>query len=242
MKNLRELWNDYAKIGYEEHYRARLNQELLRKLISLFLPGSETVLDAGCGTGVMIPYILQRIQPKEIHLLDLSPAMLEKARAKAEKWQNCTFKFYLADLCENPSPFPNEFFDAIISNLVICYLTCGWKEGIKNLATILKPGGYLYIGSFLKGWEFDFLFLLRHSVIEIIRDPIASLREIKYLKHLGLVKKITQETSKRGATFPEREELLEYLKELGFDQIKALGTHWGYGIVIRAKKSPLIKT
>jgi SAM-dependent methyltransferase len=242
LKNLRGLWNGYAKMGYEEHYRARLNQEHLRKLTSLFITGSERVLDAGCGTGIMIPYILQRIQPKEIHLLDWSPAMLEKAKAKVEKWQNCTFKFHLGDLCENPSPFPNEFFDAIISNLVVCYLLDGWKKGIERLKEFLRPGGYLYLGTFLRGWRFDFYFLLRHAPLEFARNPIASLKELKYLKHRKIVNEITRVALEHGASFPTKDELLEYLKELGFCEIEALTTYWGHGIALRAKKSPFTKT
>jgi SAM-dependent methyltransferase len=238
LKNLRALWNNYVKIGYEEHYRARLNQEHLRKLTSLFITGSERVLDAGCGTGIMIPYILQRIQPKEIHLLDWSPAMLEKAKAKAKKWQNCTFKFHLGDLCENPSPFPNEFFDAIISNLVVCYLPGGWKKGIERLKELLKPGGYLYLGTFLRGWRFDFYFLLKHAPLEFARNPIASLKELKYLKHRKIVNEITRVALEHGASFPTKDELLEYLKELGFCEIEALTTYWGHGIALRAKNPP----
>jgi len=238
LKNLRELWNGYAKTGYEEHYKARLNQEHLRKLTSLFIPGSERVLDAGCGTGIMIDYILQRIQPKEIHLLDWSPAMLEQAKVKAKKWQNCTFKFHLVDLCENSFPFPNEFFDGIISNLVVCYLPNGWKSGIERLKELLRPGGYLYLGTLLKGWRFDFSFILKQAPSEFFRDPITSLKELKYLKHRKIVNEITRVALEHGASFPTKDELLEYLKELGFVEIEVLTTYWGYGIALRAKKSP----
>jgi ubiquinone/menaquinone biosynthesis C-methylase UbiE len=210
----------------------------MRMLTSLFINGSKKVLDAGCGTGILIPFILQRIRPKEIYLLDWSPAMLEQAKAKAEKWQNCTFKFYLGDLTENLSSFPNEFFDAIISNLVICYLTCGWKKSIERIEKLLKPGGYLYLGTLLKEWRFNFSFILRHGLREFLQNPIASLRELKYLKHRKVVNEITRIALEHGASFPTINELLDYLKELGFYEIKMSPTYWGHGIALRAKKSP----
>jgi len=66
--DLKALWNGYAKT-YEELYKSRLHREHLKQLVSFFLP-AEVVLDAGCGTGIMIPFILEKMRPKQVYLLD----------------------------------------------------------------------------------------------------------------------------------------------------------------------------
>jgi len=236
IEDLKVLWNGYAK-NYEAPYKSRLHREHLNQLVSLFLPGSEIVLDAGCGTGILIPYIVERIRAKEIWLLDWSSAMLEEAKAKAKKWQSCIFKFYCEDLCNLRNTFPEESVDAIICNLVINYLPCGWREAINQFKKLLKPGGYLYLGTLLKEWKFDISFLLRHGFGDIIRDPLTSLKELQYLKHQKIISKITKVAIQHGASFPSRDQLLEHLSTENFAEIETRTTYWGYGIALRARKT-----
>jgi ubiquinone/menaquinone biosynthesis C-methylase UbiE len=72
------------------------------------------VLDVACGTGANFPYL-----PADVDLVgvDLSPAMLERARKRAEKLG------LDADLREADAvalPFDDDSFDSVISSLSTC--------------------------------------------------------------------------------------------------------------------------
>src|SRR4051812_3411857 len=59
----------------------------------LDLRRGDTVIDAGCGTGLCFPYIEDAIGPTgEVIALDECPSMLEQARDTADRngWRNIT--------------------------------------------------------------------------------------------------------------------------------------------------------
>lgn len=236
-QELAKLWDYYAREGYENIYLVRITKEHRQKLGELFLSANSGVcLDEGCGTGNMFELIVQRIKPKELHAVDWSLEMMEKAKLEAQRLQQLSdieFKFYLGDIAKSLT-WPDNFFDVTVSNLVICYLQCGWKKSIEELKRVIKPGGYLYMGTLLKEWSFTTV-LWKHAPIEFLREPIRSLQGLKYRR---LVAKISKELQKHGAEFPSQKELVDYLEILGFKDIKIIPTYWGGGIALRALKPP----
>ena len=54
-------------------------------------PGRKTVIDLGCGTGPLIPRLLERFG--RVIALDFAPAMLERARERLgpERLENVSF-------------------------------------------------------------------------------------------------------------------------------------------------------
>lgn len=65
-----------AALGYPEAYRQLCAAALAAQPSNI----RERVLDAGCGSGAMAAALLPQMpQPPELHLLDLSPEMLEQA-------------------------------------------------------------------------------------------------------------------------------------------------------------------
>src|SRR5439155_8176974 len=54
----------------------------VRVLQRLLLAGDETVLDVGCGTGLVTAALLERVPRGRVVAIDLSPGMAREARAK----------------------------------------------------------------------------------------------------------------------------------------------------------------
>lgn len=116
------------------------------------LKGSETVLDVGCGRGLLLIGAAKRLTSGRATGLDLwstedlsgnsAEATLENARREA-----------VADRVEvktgdmRKMPFPDASFDAIVSNVAIhnIYDRPGRTEAMREIARVLKPGGRLVI-------------------------------------------------------------------------------------------------
>jgi len=64
------------------------------------------VLDVGCGSGIMIPFLLAQFQ--DVHALDISPEM---TRIAAKKYPLCAVKTF--DF-EKKSFYPPAYFDSIV--------------------------------------------------------------------------------------------------------------------------------
>jgi len=96
------------------------------------------VLEVGIGTGRNLPFY-----PKEVHLtgVDLSPAMLDVARARAQALG------VEADLRVGDAqalPFADEAFDAVVITLSLCTIPDDHRA-VAEASRVLRPGGYLLL-------------------------------------------------------------------------------------------------
>jgi ubiquinone/menaquinone biosynthesis C-methylase UbiE len=120
-KMIAELYNQRAgyynalvhilSIGMDRHYRHMAIQRLLLR------PGMR-VLDIGCGTGMDLPLISQKVGPRGwVVGIDLSERMLYKAHQRicAEKYQNMALVLGNAQ----ELPFERRHFDAIFCNYLL---------------------------------------------------------------------------------------------------------------------------
>jgi len=233
-KHLSKLWDWYAEAGCENVYQVPAQRNHRYELSKLFLLVRGSVyLDLGCGTGGMFESIAEIIQPSVVHAADWSEQMLVIARVESERMQiagTTRFEFHLNDFSEK-LPWPDSYFDGVVSNHVACYVTCGWKTHLRELARVTKLGGYLYMGTLLKGWSFESVLYI-HGPWEIIKDPIPNLRGLKYRRILS---KIFKEAKRQGAELPPMRELMNSLKLLGYEDISVVRTFWGGGLALRAK-------
>ena len=60
-----------------------LQIEVVLKIISAWQPSPATVLDLGCGDGILGRAVLERFAPSDLVFLDFSDPMLKAAREKA---------------------------------------------------------------------------------------------------------------------------------------------------------------
>lgn len=239
-----ELWDKGAKAGLEKLYLNRIAEEHRQTLGKLFLlEKGKRYLDAGCGAGSMFEITSRQIQPAEVCAIDWSEIMLEKGKKEATRTQKLypktSFRFPTTnntkpagwvDLTKS-LPFSDNFFDGCISNQVVCYLVCGWRKPIEEISRVIKPNGYLYLGTLLDNWGFTKV-LWKHFLPEFLHAPVVSLRGLKCRRILD---EVSKEARKHGAQYPPRKELIDYLKTLGFKEIREVPTYWGGSVALRAK-------
>ncbi|MGL4320018.1 MAG: class I SAM-dependent DNA methyltransferase, partial [Paracoccaceae bacterium] len=121
---------------------------IARMLTDLNLPQKRqlAVLDAGCGTGLCGPFL--RPYAKRLVGVDLSPAMLAKARARK--------LFHKLERCDLGSigTYPSGPFDLLISADVLVYFG-DLAQVFANFGTVMRPGGWLLftVEGTDKGWH-----------------------------------------------------------------------------------------
>lgn len=117
----------------------KLRQGFVR--LARLTPG-ECVLDVGCGTGTLALAARERVGPGgQVCGVDPSPEMVARARAKAAK-AGADVRFEVGGI--EALPFPDGSFDAVLSTLMLHHLSEeGRRQGIAEVARVLKPGGRL---------------------------------------------------------------------------------------------------
>lgn len=119
--------------------QARWGGAVLDRLV---LTGSETVLDAGCGTGRVTEVLRARLPQGHVVALDASRAMLQEARARLGAAGRVSF--VATDLLDLRPELLGEHapVDAVLSTATFHWVT-DHDRLFGNLAATLRPGGRL---------------------------------------------------------------------------------------------------
>ena len=113
------------------------------------LHAGESVLDVGCGTGTLTRLARKRVGEtgKVYDGIDAATQMITVARDKAAK-RKLAIDFEVG-LIEKLA-FPDNSFDVVLSSLIMHHLPEELKrQGLVEIARVLKPGGRLLILDFL---------------------------------------------------------------------------------------------
>lgn len=110
-------------------------------------PG-EHVLDVGCGTGTLAIAVARRVgHTGRVVGIDPGTQQIARARAKAARRKE-PIEFQTGVI--EQLPFPEQAFDAVLSSLMMHHLPTPLKrQGLEEIARVLKPGGRLVIADFL---------------------------------------------------------------------------------------------
>ena len=106
----------------------------------LRLKGTETVLDAGCGTGKLTAELLASLPQGRVIAVDLSENMLRSAREQLEpEFGKQVVLFAVADVLDLPF---HEEVDGIFSTAAFHWVT-DHERLFRSLYRALRPGGWL---------------------------------------------------------------------------------------------------
>jgi ubiquinone/menaquinone biosynthesis C-methylase UbiE len=111
----------------------------------LFAGLSGRILDAGVGTGCNIPFY-----PADACVtgIDLSPAMLARARKRAEAVGR-TVDLQLMDVTR--LDLPDDMFDAAVASFLFCVLPdVSQPDALRELRRVIKPGGTLRLLEYIR--------------------------------------------------------------------------------------------
>ena len=102
--------------------------------------GCKRILDAACGNGRYSKFLLKHADPDALLTsFDLSPKMLERARARL---RSPRVTHAVADLTR--LPYADGAFDAVVCGWVLEHLPDP-RPGLRELARVLQPGGKLLL-------------------------------------------------------------------------------------------------
>ena len=128
-------------------FRGTLREVRQRTADLACLQPGETVLDVGCGTGTLANEVQQRVGARgRVVGIDPGPQQIARARAKAAR-RHLPSEFQLGVI--EHLAFPDQTFDVALSTLMMHHLPAGLKrQGLAEIARVLKPGGRLVIADF----------------------------------------------------------------------------------------------
>jgi SAM-dependent methyltransferase len=147
-------WPLAQMLGYQQDWLAGLPEGAIESLagtgnpfsLGLLEPG-EHVVDVGCGAGVDSLIAARMVGPDgQVVGVDMTPAMLEKARRNAADadLNNVSFREGYGEAL----PIDTDWADVVISNGVL-NLFPDKLAGLQEMARVLRPGGRLQIGDIL---------------------------------------------------------------------------------------------
>jgi ubiquinone/menaquinone biosynthesis C-methylase UbiE len=114
-------------------------------------PG-EQVLDVGCGTGTLAMEVARRVgRAGRVAGVDPGTEQIARARLKASR-RNVPIEFQIGVI--EHLAFPDQTFDVVLSTLMMHHLPDTLKrQGLAEIARVLKPGGRLVIADFKRKQE-----------------------------------------------------------------------------------------
>jgi ubiquinone/menaquinone biosynthesis C-methylase UbiE len=118
---------------------------------SAFAPEGARVLEVGCGPG-HLSVRLARQHGLDTTGLDLDPAMIEHARANADRageGEERQPSFLVGDVAS--VPFPDGIFDLVVSTMSMHHWTDP-AAGLAEMARVLRPGARALVWDFRPGY------------------------------------------------------------------------------------------
>ncbi|MDP2644025.1 MAG: class I SAM-dependent methyltransferase [Desulfobacterales bacterium] len=134
---------------YDHRWSAYLHVTLGEALSGLHLSGTERVLDVGCGTGELERMAIEKFPQIAIVGVDMTAAMLERAREKMAAFPRIRFETGEAEAL----PFEVQSYDVVILANVFHHVRHP-ETVLAECTRVLRSGGKLV----LVDWCMDFWF------------------------------------------------------------------------------------
>lgn len=126
--------NNAARALVQRHFEAR-------RLLTMGGPVQGGVaLEVGCGRGVGVEAILDLFGAGHVDAFDLDPDMVARARGRLAR-RGDRVRLWTGDVIAIQAD--NETYDAVFDFGIIHHVP-NWRDGIKEVYRVLKPGGRFY--------------------------------------------------------------------------------------------------
>ncbi|HXO04955.1 MAG TPA: class I SAM-dependent methyltransferase [Candidatus Sulfotelmatobacter sp.] len=142
----------FLLMGSSYYGKFRARDKLLD---SLQLRGDETVLDVGCGHGLLLIAVAKRLPRGRSVGIDLWSQVDQgnnsrEATLENAKLEGVVDRVEVRDGDMRKLPFPDTSMDAVIANLAIHNISDreGRREAIAEIVRVLKPGGQVALMDF----------------------------------------------------------------------------------------------
>jgi ubiquinone/menaquinone biosynthesis C-methylase UbiE len=149
------LMNNPLRAAVQRHFEAR-------RLLAMGGPlGGGTALEVGCGRGVGVELILDLFGAARVDAFDLDPGMVARAsRRLAGRGERV--RLWTGDVTQIDAPA--DAYDAVFDFGIIHHVP-GWREALREIHRVLKPGGSFYVEEVLQPF-------LSHSVVRrMLKHP-----------------------------------------------------------------------
>jgi ubiquinone/menaquinone biosynthesis C-methylase UbiE len=140
---------DYAKTAqaerYDEHHQSFRNYAKefagMMAFMAIERPGEKTAIDLGCGTGATVQYAAEVF--KTVYAVDVSEAMLAKAREKTARFAERIRYVHAGFLTYRHTEAP---VDLVMTKAAFHHLPDFWKQvALQRINRMLSLHGQLYI-------------------------------------------------------------------------------------------------
>ncbi len=204
-----ERFSDLAK-GHEAAVDSLVALNLITSAALAVTPHAVTLLDVGCGAGNWSVKFLSRKPGLDVTLLDLAPAMLERAGERVLQAGASRVTLVESDIRE--ARF-EDGFDIIVASAVLHHLRdeYEWMGVFRHFHELLHPGGSL--------WIYD---LVDHELPEVAH--LMTERHGRHLESIGgrpfrdeIFANIEREDTPRPLSFQ-----IDLLREAGFERVDIL--------------------
>jgi len=140
----REFFNKQA-MSWDEQYK-RDHHSQVRELVERFdLKQGKTVLDVGCGTGILLPYLSEKVKEKGLILaLDFSWNMIFEAKKNRIYPQEEKPHLHFINASVEALPLKDQTIDYITCLDTFAHVT-DQKKAVYEMSRTLKTGGRLFI-------------------------------------------------------------------------------------------------
>jgi len=147
--NKKSFFNQMAEIWDQRFYTPEMMERLAHLVAQFQLQKGAKILDAGAGTGGIIPFLLQAVGPAgSIWAIDYAEEMVRIGKEKVRNKSQVLFECAAVESL----PFENDFFDH-----VVCFGAFPHFEdkprALKEMNRVLKVHGTLIIAHALSSQE-----------------------------------------------------------------------------------------
>jgi SAM-dependent methyltransferase len=222
------IGEEYQKLpGYQPEADLGLGCGLPTELA--VIKGGDHVLDLGSGAG-NDAFVARRIVGEKGRVIgvDMTPQMVEKAKANAQKLGYANVEFKLGEI--EALPLVDNSVDVVISNCVL-NLVPDKAQAFREIFRVLKPGGHFNVSDIVLGA--DLPEKLREQAELYVGCVSGAVLKSEYL---GLIQQAgfkDVKVQKERAVEVPREILLKYISENELRDLEARGagifsvTVWG---------------